>query len=297
MPASLAYLLLKSGDPAAWDKFLTETVGLAAKTVGETRYRMDDRDWRIGVDRADGEGIAALGVEFATSTELEACIDRLRAADHEAEDDVSLARERGVLRLYRVADPSGHPLELVTGRTLAYGSFVSPAAVSGFVTGERGNMGFGHAVLAASDVEQSRRFWVDLIGFHLTDTMHFQLAPGAPSKALYFLHADNPRHHSIALIEFPVPGGLVHFMVEANDIDDVGRFIDRCERDNVFIATRLGRHSNDRMISVYAVTPGGSVIEFGCDGLQIDWRNWIATNSLIPDLWGHKPPPASPTAP
>jgi 3,4-dihydroxy-9,10-secoandrosta-1,3,5(10)-triene-9,17-dione 4,5-dioxygenase len=212
-------------------------------------------------------------------------------------DDELLASARGVLRLCRVADPSGHPVELVVGRTLAYAPFVSPAGVSGFVTGESGNMGFGHAVIAAADVEQSRNFWIDLIGCRLTDTMHFELAPGAPKKALYFLHADNARHHSIALIEFPVPGGLVHFMVEANDIDDVGGFIDRCERDNVFIATRLGRHSNDRMISVYAVTPGGSMIEFGCDGLQIDWRNWIATNSLIPDLWGHKPPPAAPTAP
>lgn len=296
MPASLAYLVLKSADPAAWDRFLTATVGLAAKADGEMRYRMDDRDWRIGVDPAGDEGIAALGVEFASSAELETCVERLRAAGHEAEEDAPLAGERGVLRLCRVSDPSGHPVELVAGRSLAYAQFVSPAGVSGFVTGESGNMGFGHAVLAASDVEQSRRFWMDLIGFRLTDTMHFELSPGAPSKALYFLHADNPRHHSIALIEFPVPGGLVHFMVEANDIDDVGRFIDRCERDNVYIATRLGRHSNDRMISVYAVTPGGSMIEFGCDGVQIDWRNWIATNSLIPDLWGHKPTPDAPPA-
>ena len=232
--------------------------------------------------------------EFAGAAELEACMERLLAAGYAVEEDDLRAKERGVLRLCCVADPSGHPVELVAGRTLAYAQFLSPAGVSGFVTGESGNMGFGHAVLAASDVEQSRRFWIDLIGFRLTDTMHFELAPGAPSKALYFLHADNPRHHSIALIEFPVPGGLVHFMVEANDIDDVGRFIDRCERDNVHIATRLGRHSNDRMISVYAVTPGGSMIEFGCDGLQIDWRNWVATNSLIPDLWGHKPPPGGP---
>jgi len=295
MPASLAYLVLKSADPAAWDRFLTATVGLSAKG-GEARYRMDDRDWRIGVDQAEGEGISALGVEFAGAAELDACRDRLLAAGFAVEEDNMRAKERGVLRLYCVADPSGHPVELVAGRTLAYAQFLSPAGVSGFVTGESGNMGFGHAVLAAADVEEARRFWIDLIGFRLTDTMHFELAPGAPSKALYFLHADNPRHHSIALIEFPVPGGLVHFMVEANDIDDVGHFIDRCERDNIHIATRLGRHSNDRMISVYAVTPGGSMIEFGCDGLQIDWRNWVATNSLIPDLWGHKPPPGAPSA-
>jgi 3,4-dihydroxy-9,10-secoandrosta-1,3,5(10)-triene-9,17-dione 4,5-dioxygenase len=251
---------------------------------------MDDFDWRIGVNKADAEGIAALGVEYADNAALEACLARLSGVGQAYAEDTELAKARGVLRLVRVSDPGGHPVELVVGRRLAYAPFVSPAGVSGFVTGEMGGMGFGHAVLAAADVEASRAFWIDLLGFALTDTMHFQFAPEMPSKALYFLHAGNARHHSIALIEFPVPSGLVHFMVEANDIDDVGRFIDRCERDSVVIATRLGRHSNDRMLSVYALTPGGSMVEFGCDGLQIDWRNWVPTISMVPDLWGHKPP-------
>lgn len=298
MASSLMYLLLNSPKPAEWDSFLTSTVGLSARDGEDEnrRYRLDDFDWRIGVNKAEAEGIAALGVEYANEAALEACLARLGRAEVAYAEDAELAKARGVLRLVRVSDPSGHPVELVVGRTLAYALFASPAGVSGFVTGEGGGMGFGHAVLAAADVEASRAFWIDLLGFALTDTMHFQFAPDMPSKALYFLHAENERHHSIALIEFPVPGGLVHFMVEANNIDDVGRFIDRCERDGVMIATKLGRHSNDRMLSVYALTPGGSMVEFGCDGLRIDWRNWVPTTSLVPDLWGHKsglgPPPA-----
>jgi 3,4-dihydroxy-9,10-secoandrosta-1,3,5(10)-triene-9,17-dione 4,5-dioxygenase len=42
------------------------------------------------------------------------------------------------------------------------------------------------------------------------------------------------------------------------------------------------------MLSVYVVTPGGFMLEFGCEGLRIDWRNWVPTHSLVPDLWGHK---------
>ncbi len=292
MASSLMYMVVNSPKPAEWDRFLTATVGLSAREgEGESRrYRMDDFDWRIGVDQAEAEGIAALGVEYADNAALDACLARLSGAGTAYSEDPELAKVRGVLRLVRVSDPSGHPVELVVGRRLAYAPFASPAGVSGFVTGDMGDMGFGHAVLAAADVETSRVFWIDLLGFALTDTMHFQFAPDMPSKALYFLHAGNARHHSIALIEFPVPGGLVHFMVEANDIDDVGCFVDRCERDGVAIASRLGRHSNDRMLSVYALTPGGSMVEFGCDGLQIDWRNWVPTTSLIPDLWGHKPP-------
>lgn len=298
MASSLMYMVLNSPNPSAWDSFLTSTVGLSARDgdADARRYRMDDFDWRIGVDKADAEGIAALGVEYANNGALDACLARLNGAGVSHAEDADLASVRGVLRLVRVSDPAGHPVELVVGRQLAYAPFVSPAGVSGFVTGEGGSMGFGHAVIAASDVEASRAFWIDLLGFALTDTMHFKFAPDIPSKALYFMHAGNNRHHSIALIEFPVPTGLVHFMVEANSIDDVGLFVDRCERDGVVIATKLGRHSNDRMISVYAMTPGGSMVEFGCDGLQIDWRSWVPTVSLVPDLWGHKsgfaPPPA-----
>ena len=29
-----------------------------------------------------------------------------------------------------------------------------------------------------------------------------------------FLHADNPRHHSLALFNLPVPTGVVHLMFE-----------------------------------------------------------------------------------
>ena len=122
--------------------------------------------------------------------------------------------------------------------------------------------------------------------------MHFVLAPGTPEKALYFLHADNPRHHSIALIDFPVPGGLVHFMVEANDIDDVGRFIDRCERDNVFIATRLGRHSNDRQFSFYHSTPSSFHVEYGFGGLEVEEEAWVPRVYDRTAIWGHKPHPS-----
>ncbi|MBV1918190.1 MAG: VOC family protein [Sphingomonadaceae bacterium] len=298
MPASLTYLVLKTSDQDGWDRFLTQTVGLASGEVvdGQRRYRMDDHDWRVGIVEDDAEGIGALGIEYASDHDLDECLDRLSAAKVEFHEDLELARDRGVLRLVRVDDPAGHRAELVVGRRLAYAPFTSPAGVSNFMTGDQGGMGLGHAVLAAQDVEQSRTFWIELLGFHLTDTMSFELAPNEPAKALYFLHCDNARHHSIALIEFPAPSGLVHFMVEARDIDDVGRFMDRCERDGVVIASRLGRHANDHMISVYAVTPGGSMLEFGCGGLQIDHRNWVSTTSLIPDLWGHMPPQGAPQA-
>jgi 3,4-dihydroxy-9,10-secoandrosta-1,3,5(10)-triene-9,17-dione 4,5-dioxygenase len=108
------------------------------------------------------------------------------------------------------------------------------------------------------------------------------------------MHADNPRHHNLALMGAPVPSGCVHIMLEARTLDDVGYALDRCMSRGVHISSTLGRHSNDLMVSFYALTPGGFDIEIGCMGLQVDWSRWVPTRSLAPDLWGHRwtPPPA-----
>lgn len=293
--AALAYIIFESRDCDAWALFLESTVGLAPAAVpGEGRYfRLDDAAWRINVRPGDADRFAVAGLELASDAALDACVVRLREAGAPAREDPKLAAERGVLRLVRSADPCGNAIELIVGRTLGYEHFASPAGVSGFVAGE---MGLGHAVLPAPDIEAAKRFWLETIGLGLTDTMTFTLSPEIGPQKLYFMHADNERHHSIALFEAPAPTGLIHFMLEARTIDDVGRFIDRCERDGVHIASQFGRHSNDRMMSVYVMTPGGSMLEFGCDGLRIDRRNWIPTTSLVPDLWGHKfmGPPTAP---
>jgi 3,4-dihydroxy-9,10-secoandrosta-1,3,5(10)-triene-9,17-dione 4,5-dioxygenase len=287
---ALAYAVLETKDPERWDAFLQKTVGLApgAGPGAGRYYRMDDFAWRLQVRQGEAEGLGGLGMEYASAADLDAAVERLASLGTAVEADDALARERRVLRLVRATDPGGARVELVCGRTLGYEPFASPAGVSRFVTGDQGAMGLGHFVLPAQRIEESRRFWMEGVGMALTDTMTFPLAPGMGPSTLYFLHAMNARHHSIALLEAPSPTGIVHLMVEAGDIDDVGRFIDRCARDGVHIAASLGRHSNDRMVSAYAVTPGGYMIEFGCDGLQIDWRNWTPTTSLAPDLWGHK---------
>ena len=40
----------------------------------------------------------------------------------------------------------------------------------------------------------------------------------------------NPRHHSLALRRWPAPAGIVHLMIQAASLDDVGRALDRFAR-------------------------------------------------------------------
>jgi 3,4-dihydroxy-9,10-secoandrosta-1,3,5(10)-triene-9,17-dione 4,5-dioxygenase len=130
------------------------------------------------------------------------------------------------------------------------------------------------------------------MGFGQTDYMHFHFNPDPkdPGQGLHFLHCNNPRHHSLALFEDknPHPGNLVHLMVEVDTLDDVGHFMDRVHQHKIDIVTGLGRHTNDRMVSMYIKTPAGFAMEFGFDGVQIDWANYTPTESSATSHWGHR---------
>lgn len=286
--SSLAYIVVETANTEGWSTFLQQTVGLACSAFGPSEglsFRMDNNAWRIHLQPGDTERFLSAGLECAGDRQLDAIVERIVRAGMEAAEDQTLARARGVDRLVLTADPCGNAIELVVGRALGYEQFVSPAGVSAFVADD---MGLGHVVLPAPDIEAAKAFWLEIIGLGLTDRMSFTLSETTGAQRLYFMHADNARHHSVALFEAPSPSGLVHVMVEAATIDDVGRFIDRCERDKVSVISEFGRHSNDRMLSIYVMTPGNFMMEFGCDGMRIDWQNWVPTHSLVPDLWGHK---------
>jgi 3,4-dihydroxy-9,10-secoandrosta-1,3,5(10)-triene-9,17-dione 4,5-dioxygenase len=157
-----------------------------------------------------------------------------------------------------------------------------------FVTGEQG---LGHVVLSTTDDEASLRFYRDVLGFRLRDSMRLppQLvgrpADGKPAWLRFF--GCNPRHHSLAFLPMPTPTGIVHLMVEVENADDVGLCHDRALRRKVPMSATLGRHVNDLMLSFYMKTPGGFDLEFGCEGRTVEDESWIARESTAVSLWGH----------
>jgi 3,4-dihydroxy-9,10-secoandrosta-1,3,5(10)-triene-9,17-dione 4,5-dioxygenase len=236
----------------------------------------------------------ASGWEFKDQAALEAVIASLRGAGVEVRSgSADEAANRCVKQLVHCADPAGNRLELYFGRVYDYTPFSSARGLTGFVAGEKG---MGHVVLPAPNLEQVRSFYKQHLGFEDTDEMWLQMSPNPsdPKLGIYFLHADNPRHHSLALVGAPAPSGCVHIMLQARTLDDVGYALDRCVAAGEHISSSFGKHSNDFMVSFYVATPGGFDLEFGCGGLEPDWKTWVPTVSTIGDLWGHKwsPPPA-----
>ena len=124
-------------------------------------------------------------------------------------------------------------------------------------------------------------FYTDILGMKVTDFVSMG------TTKMGFLHC-NPRHHSLAFAEVANPRKRInHFMLQLESIDAVGRTYDAVQEGAAPLYVTMGRHSNDLMVSSYIKTPSGFDIEYGWDGWQVDWSDYVPTKSEIFSLWGH----------
>ncbi len=290
--AAIGYLRIESRDSHALMEFGTGVLGLmdaALDDSGGARFlRMDQHPFRFMLEAGEQDRLLAIGLEARNGGEWQASCDRLAAAGHAlTEGTPAEASRRCVSRFVSVRDPSGNTVELYHGRKLDYRPFNSPVGIPRFVTRGSGgaDMGFGHAVIPAPAIEQTTAFYTDLIGLSVCDTLHLR----TPPSQVVFMHADNPRQHSLALYDQPHPVGVVHVMVEVETLDQVGLALDRARRAGHPVIASLGRHVNDNMCSFYVLGPGGIAFEYGYDGLQVeDWGRYTPSVSTEGDLWGHE---------
>lgn len=276
----LGYIGLSVHDLRAWDDLLMKVGGLVpAADMNQTdcaHYRMDERQWRICLQKADSEGLAFMGWELATDTDFEEALRELHDAGLAVE--MRDPKLRGVAAIASSRDPAGNLLEFYYGAKVLAKPLALPFDIEGFKTGA---LGLGHVLLSVDDCEIVRDFYTKQLGMRLTD--YTQLGP----KAAYFLRC-NSRHHTVAMTNAFPSLGLNHFLLEMDSLDDVGRAYDRALDYGVPIINGLGRHRNDRTISFYMKTPSGFGLEIGCGGLEIDEANWISTEFEGGGVWGHR---------
>jgi 2,3-dihydroxybiphenyl 1,2-dioxygenase len=263
-----------------WRQFGTGLVGLQAveRSSSLLAFRMDSRKQRIVIDRSMPEGARFFGWEVADAAALDLLAARLEQAEIDviAEPQTS-ADNRRVRGLISFHDPAGNRLEAFYGPEIDDTPFSPGRSISGFRTGP---LGLGHAVLTVENIDAVMPFYVDLLGFGLSDYMQ------KPFRA-YFFHI-NARHHSLALIETG-RNGMHHLMVELFSLDDVGQSYDVALSQADRIGVTLGRHTNDLMTSFYAKTPSSFMVECGWGGREIEpstWRPFELQDG--PSLWGHE---------
>lgn len=277
---ALGYLGVRSDRLQDWSAFAAGLLGMQEIDRGgrSLAFRMDDRKQRLVVSDEPGETLAFLGWEVDERSDLEEIAVRLEAAGHAVEQGSrALADRRFVKDLITTTDPDGNRIELVWRPMLSEDPFVPGRPISGFKTGP---FGMGHAVLHVRDADRLLPFYRDVLGFRVSD---YGLTP----FPLYFFHV-NGRHHSFALVGSG-QAGFHHFMVEFQNMDDVGQGFDLAQQEDDRIAYTLGRHTNDHMLSYYAKTPSGFFVESGWGGRVIDPATWEPHETKDgPSFWGHE---------
>ena len=276
---SLGYLGVRSDRLDDWKHFAGKILAMQMADKGgrQLSFRMDDLIQRLVISDEPGETLAFIGWEVEEKSDLQYFASKLDAAGHKVTlGGQDLADRRFVSDLIVCHDPAGNRIELVYNPQKADEPFKPGRPIDGFKTGP---LGMGHAVLHVPDATALLPFYCDILDFAVSDY-------GLEPVPLYFFHV-NGRHHSFAIVGSG-QSGFHHFMVEYENLDDMGQGYDIACQDKDAIAYTLGRHTNDHMTSFYANTPSGFFVENGWGGRMIDPATWEPHETKVgPSFWGH----------
>ncbi len=136
-----------------------------------------------------------------------------------------------------------------------------------------------HIVLNSVAVPSSRDFYVDLLGFQVSDTYERDL--------MIFLRC-NELHHCVVL----APGewtSLNHVAFEVESADEVMKSLGRMRKAGFETIWGPGRHGPGGNVFCYFTDPVGNVIEYTAELLELDesWEPqvWARTPDNA-DVWG-----------
>ena len=277
---ALSYIGVNSDKIEDWSDYSQKCLGMQRvdRAKGTLSFRMDDHKQRLAITGDTGDSLAFVGWEVEKKEDLESYAAKLEKNNVKVNlGNSSYSDKRFVDELIYFNDPQGNRIELVYSPMKDTDPFKPARPISGFKTGA---LGMGHVVLHVKDFDSVVPFYRDLLGFKISDYSHTPIS-------LCFFHV-NGRHHSMALFGSGKLG-FHHFMVEYNNLDDVGQGYDLLQYKDNAIAYTMGRHTNDYMTSFYSITPSGFFIENGWGGRIIDPETWQPIETFEgPSFWGHE---------
>ncbi|MGI5219039.1 VOC family protein [Nocardia sp. CA-290969] len=286
---ALGYVRVQATDMDRWRELGFEVLGFAPGFGDETdalHFRMDERPSRITVERGDVDRVTAVGWEVRDAPALRrltATLDEAGFAYTPMSQELADRRkaEAGIC----MKDPGGTPLEFFYGPVLEHSPVITKYGQK-FITGDQG---LGHVVMPTTNFDESFAFYTETLGFLSRGAFRMPAPPEAGPLRIRFMGV-NQRHHSLAIMpsmEGRDPG-LIHVMVEVDELDAVGRAYDQVMARDFPVSSTLGRHTNDKMISFYVRVPGGWDIEYGTGGRPVDETYYTAEEITADSYWGHE---------
>jgi 2,3-dihydroxybiphenyl 1,2-dioxygenase len=288
--SQLGYIGIGVSNMDQWEEFAQEVLGMEVSERAEdgTVYlRMDELHHRFALYPNGLDDVVHAGFQTASRKEFEKTKQSLLDCGVEFQQaSPEEIANRHVVDMVKV-DLCGFPTELYYGPHVLFEKpFNSPVGLSGFTTGV---LGLGHIGMNIDENQWERASYIleEGLGFQVSDNFR-----GSDS----FFHC-NPREHTAVLGKMTErdPKRIQHFMVQVNTMDEVGFAYQRVEDRGIELTSRLGKHSNDHMVSFYFRTPSGFRMEYGCGGRWVDDSTWQVSKYDTGTFWRSKLTPTSPS--
>ncbi len=135
-----------------------------------------------------------------------------------------------------------------------------------------------HIVLHSPDHQAMVKFFVDVLGFRVSDWL---------GDFMCFLRCNNA-HHRIAIL--PGPACLNHVAYDMLTVDDMMRGISRLHKKGTDIRWGPGRHTAGNNTFSYFTTPSGFAVEYTSELEEVDFDTHVdrvlPPGPQIMDQWG-----------
>ncbi|TSD49907.1 glyoxalase [Rhodococcus sp. KBS0724] len=265
-------------DVAAAASFYGRVLGLVVQ--GELENGGLRLGWGTGhhvVDLIEGEkSLAYYGFEVRDTDGIEGIRKRLLAAGHDVSEldpsfiDYALGTADGI----SVPDPDGNIVH-----------FHGPVERQGENAADTGRrpIKFQHTTVGTVDVAAMAAFFVDVVGFRISD----QLEDGK----FAWLRSDRD-HHTLAVVEIGKAGDIDHYSYDLAEWEDFKAWCDRLTDLGVDVSWGPGRHGPGNNLFVFFDDPAGNHIElsaemekFHDDRVTYVPRRWKPIPTSV-NLWG-----------
>ena len=230
-----------------------------------------DQPFLLRVRKADHNGMDVLGLAAASRSEIDDLYARLQA-----DPEVKLICAPGTIPSpgggygFRLFDCDGHTLEIAADVVLK-----EPKTLTKGYSFPRG---LSHIVMHTPDRAKTENWYVDKLGFRVSDWI---------GDFMSFLRC-SPAHHRLALI--PGPPALNHVAFDMLSVDEMLRGAARMRAADQQICWGPGRHTAGDNAFSYFCTPNGHAVEYTAGLEAVDEASWKPTrydpSREVMDQWG-----------
>jgi catechol 2,3-dioxygenase-like lactoylglutathione lyase family enzyme len=231
----------------------------------------------IRLRRADEKRLDLISYGAASPGDVDTLAGRLAAGG------VGLIREPG--RLDTAGGGYGFRFFDVDGRTIEVSADVAPRRHRRIEEKESIPVRLSHVVLNSPDLNRTRQWYEEHLGFRLSDTL------GHPrmGEVMHFMRI-NPQHHSMAIAQGPHTA-LHHVSFEMRGIDEYMRGSGRVIRAGFRKIWGPGRHLAGDNTFTYFLDPHGNTVEYTTELEELDEDAWHPhlydfSQPEVADQWG-----------